>query len=363
MTINPLQIPYDDFKSGDVIDSEQFDLNNLYIKNTVNEMVLFLNNLIGAGGGELVSITPVPPYTATTVQGFLNEFLAKLASVETGASGASAINTASQNAIPGSTVEAQFTSINALLNSAFITTLRIADLAVTTAKLADGAVTTPKLSDASVTAPKIGQGAVVSDKIQSEAVTTVKLQNEGVTTAKIAPLSVTTPKLADANVTTPKIADLAVTTSKVADGSITNLKLAQNSVSTSKVVDMAITSIKLALASVLTEHIASRAVTNDKLAEASVTGNKIASRTIRAENLDPVLLESLPNTLLTAKVLTLEDEVDVLQLGMVMINQLVDEHIHARLPHITTDLVANKTYRTGWIVEDGKLYYEYEEVN
>lgn len=40
----------------------------------------------------------------------------------------------------------------------------------------------------------------------------------------------------------------------------------------------------------------------------------------------------------------------------------IDGHKNARLPHFQIDSVTGKKYATGWIVEDGKLYFEYEEV-
>lgn len=40
----------------------------------------------------------------------------------------------------------------------------------------------------------------------------------------------------------------------------------------------------------------------------------------------------------------------------------IDDHKNARLPHFQIDSVTGKKYATGWIVEDGKLYFEYEEV-
>jgi len=41
---------------------------------------------------------------------------------------------------------------------------------------------------------------------------------------------------------------------------------------------------------------------------------------------------------------------------------MIEQHENARLPHITTDKATNKKYRTGWVIDGGKLFYEYEEV-
>ena len=40
----------------------------------------------------------------------------------------------------------------------------------------------------------------------------------------------------------------------------------------------------------------------------------------------------------------------------------IDDHISARLPHIQTDDVTGIQYRTGWVIENGDLFFEYEEV-
>ncbi|AHN22036.1 hypothetical protein [Lysinibacillus varians] len=42
---------------------------------------------------------------------------------------------------------------------------------------------------------------------------------------------------------------------------------------------------------------------------------------------------------------------------------MIEDHKHARLPHFQIDVVTGKKYATGWIIEDGKLYFEAEEVN
>ncbi len=42
---------------------------------------------------------------------------------------------------------------------------------------------------------------------------------------------------------------------------------------------------------------------------------------------------------------------------------MIEEHKNARLPHFEIDVVTGKKYATGWIIEDGKLYFEAEEVN
>lgn len=355
-----LQIPYDDFKMGDLIDPEQFDLNNLYFQNKVNEIVRFVNLLIASGGGEIINITPVPPFTATTVQGFLNEFTSAIQSITPDKSGATVIGSAPLTNLPGVNVEQQLKSINNLLDTAFVTTLRIANSAITTAKLADKAVTTPKVEDLAVTTQKIGQGAVTSDKIQNEAVTNEKIKNDAVTTPKILNQAVTTEKYADQSVTIAKIKDANVTTPKIADSNVTTPKIANLAVAREKLADSSVDGVKLAWQSVGKEHILAKAITSDKLMERAVTGDKIGLQTIKQENIDPVLLEALPNTLLTAKVLKLEDEMDAVQYTNALQQESIDE-----IPTLieegkkVTDTVTGAKFK--WVVEDGKLYVE--EVN
>ncbi|TQR27209.1 hypothetical protein C7Y47_23625 [Lysinibacillus sphaericus] len=41
---------------------------------------------------------------------------------------------------------------------------------------------------------------------------------------------------------------------------------------------------------------------------------------------------------------------------------MIEDHEKARLPHITTDDTTKKKYRTGLVIDNGKLFFEYEEV-
>lgn len=40
----------------------------------------------------------------------------------------------------------------------------------------------------------------------------------------------------------------------------------------------------------------------------------------------------------------------------------IENHINARLPHIQIDTVTGKKYKTGWVIENGALFFEAEEV-
>lgn len=41
---------------------------------------------------------------------------------------------------------------------------------------------------------------------------------------------------------------------------------------------------------------------------------------------------------------------------------MIEDHENARLPHITTDDTTKKKYKAGWVIDNGKLFFEYEEV-
>lgn len=41
---------------------------------------------------------------------------------------------------------------------------------------------------------------------------------------------------------------------------------------------------------------------------------------------------------------------------------MIEQHENARRPHIVTDVTTGKKYETGWVLDDGKLFFEYLEV-
>ena len=56
LPINPLNIPYPDFQTGGIIDSEQFDENNAALQGKINEISQTMNDGLGAefiGDGEI----------------------------------------------------------------------------------------------------------------------------------------------------------------------------------------------------------------------------------------------------------------------------------------------------------------------
>lgn len=271
--MDELIIPYPDFQIGEIIDPEQHDLNNRYIENKINELVVFSNDMIGENGGEKIGITPTAPFTSTNVQALLNELVTRLQATVDGLSGAELIGSPTLNSIPGANVGEQLKSLNALLQTAYVASASIQDGAVLTSKLADGSVTNVKLGPNSVSTLKIIDGAI--------------------TNAKIALGAVTTASIADLNVTAPKLADNSVISAKIQNNAIISDKLANNS------------------------------VTNTKIAEGAVTAGKIGPEQIKLVHLDPQLLTLLPNSVLTGKVLALETD--------------VANHKNAPFPHKSTN--------------------------
>lgn len=306
--ITELRIPYPDFKMGDMIDPEQHDMNNLYIQLKVNSIVELCNKITGEDpsgvtGAELMALKPIAPFTETKIQTFLQALINRL-QASTGATGANLIGTTAKIKLTGTNVEAQLAFIDAWMQTAFVGTAQLQDASVTTPKLANLNVTEQKIADLAVTTPKLNNGAVTNTKLGEASVGTSKIIDLNVTTSKLADLAVTDPKLASNSVTTSKILNLAVTEPKLADLNVTRPKLANR----------AVDSTKLELLAVQNENIANQAVGNTKLAERSVTSTKIGTEQVKLEHLDPALLQTLPESQLTQKVLKLETDVGQLQM-------------------------------------------------
>lgn len=259
--MDELRIPYPDFKLGEVIDPEQHDLNNGYIQIKVNELVDFANLILVNGASE-IPIVPPTDFTATNVKVLFDEIIARLKSVTVETSGAKFIGTPALNRITGTDVESQLKFINDLIQTAFVVSSLIADGAVVTSKIADNAITTTKIGANTVTFEKIADGSIITTKVMNNA--------------------------------------------------ITSDKLAGNSVSTNKIQDLAVTENKLGVGSVGTFNIKDQNVTGAKIANRSITGQKVALQTIFLENLAPEVLNVIPNSMLSARVVALEEDVGLL---------------------------------------------------
>lgn len=122
MTINNLQIPYPDFEMGQVIDPEQTDLNNRYLENKINEVIRLINKVTdsveaGGSGADLISLTPIAPFTSNKVQAFLNEVITRLRSTADGVSGADFVASTTITGVTGNTVQAQLKSLKDLFDA------------------------------------------------------------------------------------------------------------------------------------------------------------------------------------------------------------------------------------------------------
>lgn len=123
MTITRLQIPYDDFELHEVIDPDQFDLNNKFIVDKINEIRAVVNQITdsveaGQSGADIISLTPIEGFASDKLQSFLKEVIARLRSTESGKSGADFIASTKINGVEGNTVQSQLASLKALLDNA-----------------------------------------------------------------------------------------------------------------------------------------------------------------------------------------------------------------------------------------------------
>lgn len=122
MTLNGLSISYPDFKLNDVIDPEQFDINNREIVLRINEIKDVVNKItdsvVGDGSGaDQISLTAIAPFTSTKLQAFLGEVLNRLKSTTAGTSGSEFIGSPAIAGVTGATVYSQLGSLKALLDS------------------------------------------------------------------------------------------------------------------------------------------------------------------------------------------------------------------------------------------------------
>lgn len=223
VAINQVKIPYPDFKLHEIIDPEQFDLNNAELQNKINAVITVLNQITdsiadGSSGADNISLTAIQPFISTKLQSFLEEVISRLQSTQDGSSGADFIASTPIPGVTGTTIQAQLKSLKSILdliqtqinsNTAKDSSLQAQ---ITNHKNStildhpDGSVTTAKLADSSVTTSKIANGSVTADKIHSSLLNTVSLNAHrnnsvldhpdfSVTTEKLAPESVTFDKL------------------------------------------------------------------------------------------------------------------------------------------------------------------------
>jgi hypothetical protein len=122
MSIADLTIPFNDFKSLEIIDSEQFDLNNSEICTKINAVLTVLNQLTdsisdGGSGADKISLTAITPFVSTKLQSFLEEVMTRLRSTTDGASGADFLGSTLITGVSGVTIQAQLENLKSLLDS------------------------------------------------------------------------------------------------------------------------------------------------------------------------------------------------------------------------------------------------------
>lgn len=129
MAISGLQIGYPDFKLQEMIDPEQFDLNNADIQNKINAILAVVNQITdsiqdGQSGADKISLTSIAPFASTKLQVFLEDVVTRLRSTTDGASGADLLASTPISGLTGATVQAQLESLKSLLDVANSTITR-----------------------------------------------------------------------------------------------------------------------------------------------------------------------------------------------------------------------------------------------
>lgn len=268
LAINQVQIPYPDFKLHDIIDPEQFDLNNAEFQNKINDIITVLNQITdsiadGSSGADKISLTSISPFISTKLQSFLEEVISRLQSTQDGSSGADFIASTPIPGVTGETVQQQLESLKAILDSIQTQT----NSNTTNISNLQSQVNTHKTSDdhdiryytkAQLDSGQLDKRYYTEAEVDSK---DANLQTQ-ITNHKNAPVldhpdgSVTTAKLADNSVTTVKIANGAVTADKIHSSLLDVVPLnAHRNVSILDHPDFSVT----------TEKLAPEAVTFDKL--------------------------------------------------------------------------------------------------
>lgn len=161
MAIAKVIIPYPDFQLHEVIDPDQFDLNNEAMVNKINEILEVLNAIGSGEGASKVGVIPLQGFTSTNIQAFLNELLTYLnnmyhtKTVLATSTGASSVGTAPIVGVSGENVQAMLQSLKAQINN------------IALGQIPDGSITKEKLAfTISSTAMEVSI-ADVSDRYQA----------------------------------------------------------------------------------------------------------------------------------------------------------------------------------------------------
>lgn len=129
MAINPFNVSYNDFKLGDIINPDEFDVNFSDIMIRFNQILDVLNQItdgvdkdgLPASGAALIDIDEVSPFLSPKLQGFLSELVTRLQSEDAGVSGAEFIGSSTIPGVIGNTVQSQLESLRDLFESLLAT--------------------------------------------------------------------------------------------------------------------------------------------------------------------------------------------------------------------------------------------------
>lgn len=296
MAINEIIIPYPDFIMGEVIDPEQFDLNNKYMVDKTNELIIVLNKLTEGfetgSGASLIDLKPIAPFVSTKVQTFLEEVIARLQSPAAGLSGASLIASTAIPGVTGTTVQAQLESLKSIVdafNAHYKSEVQRLD-GLIAANTADIVAVKPRVASLEGRATAVenrtmtNEGDIASLKTRTttlenrttaletgkanktEVYTRTEIDAKKWGTANINDFSITSQKLANQSVTADKIHPSLVENASVSvHKNLSVIDHPDQSVTTAKIRDLNVTTAKLATQSVTTEKIAAEAVSYDKL--------------------------------------------------------------------------------------------------
>lgn len=117
-----------------------------------------------------------------------------------------------------------------------------------------------------------------------------------------------------------------VVSSSIATGAVVTDKLADNAVTTVKIADGNVTRNKLGNTSVTNEKLADGAVGNSKLASRSITTDKLALGAVKSENVSAELLQLLPQSTLTNKVLAVESDIGTVKSDVDGLKKLASDY-------------------------------------
>lgn len=120
LAINDFNVSYPNFEPGTIINPDEVDVNFADVMIRMNQIIDVLNQItdgIGGNGSDIIDIGDVLPFVSTKLQPFLEEFLTRLQSTQSDASGAKFIGTSFIPDVQGGTVQDVLESLHTLHKS------------------------------------------------------------------------------------------------------------------------------------------------------------------------------------------------------------------------------------------------------